>query len=97
MVAKPAATEALVSDAILSRYNQGIAMSGTMVYPQDVGLDAWQGVYFDTPGWDRITWQTKAFPKGVKIRGFHDKQAERFPAGSERVSTAMRGNAVWCS
>ena len=76
VVAKPAATEALVSDAILSRYNQGIAMSGTMVYPQDVGLDAWQGVYFDTPGWDRITWQTKAFPKGVK--GFHDKQAERF-------------------
>ena len=37
-------------------------MSGTMVYPQDVGLDAWQGVYFDTPGWDRITWQTKKFP-----------------------------------
>ena len=76
VVGKPAGTEALVSDAILSRYNQGIAMSGTMVYPQDVGMDAWQSVYFDTPGWDRITWQTKAFPKGVK--GFHDKQTERF-------------------
>ena len=93
VVAKPAATEALVSDAILSRYNQGVAMSGTMVYPQDVGLDAWQGVYFDTPGWDRIAWQTKAFPKGVK--GFTISRLSG-SGGSKRVSTAMRGNAAWC-
>ena len=71
-------------------------MSGTMVYPQDVGLDAWQSVYFDTPGWDRITWQTKKFPaKGVKRVS---RQAERsVSGGSKRVSTAMWGNAVWCS
>ena len=65
-------------------------MSGTMVYPQDVGLGRLAGCLFrhSRLGPD-CTWQTKAFPKGRQ--GFSREAGLSGSGGSGRVSDRHAG------
>ena len=80
--------EGLLSTKIMSAFPSAVAMSGTLAYPGDCGMDVDQKVIFDTPGWKRPKFNIKPLRCGTKAE-FDVKQKERF----DRIDACIERHA----